>query len=139
MKRAGKSVEPTTGGDAMTPRTLAFALAAAAILVAAPQQVMAQYGGGGFYMGSSDNPVGPTVSPYLNLLQGNNFGVTNYQSLVKPLINQGNAINRQGSSLRNLQQQVNSRPAYGAGGGGISTGHATYFMNYSHYYNFSGR
>jgi hypothetical protein len=114
----------------MTPKLWGLALALAAIVLLAPQTAMAQYGGQ--YMGSSDNPVGPTVSPYLNLLQTNN-GVTNYQSLVRPLINQGNAIDRQGGSIRGLQQQIYQQ-AYGAGGRGIGGGHPTYFMNYSHYY-----
>jgi hypothetical protein len=117
----------------MTPKLWALALALAAIFLLAPQTAMAQYGGR--YMGRTDNPVGPTVSPYLNLLQTGNLNITNYQSLVKPLIDQGNAIdrqaytiNRQGGSIRGLQQ------AFGAGGRGIGGGHATYFMNYSHYY-----
>jgi hypothetical protein len=91
---------------------------------------------GGLYMGSSDNPVGPTVSPYLNLLQQNvnPAAPTNYQSLVRPLVNQGNAIRQQGSSINRLQQQVNA-PSFGGGGGaGGATGHATFFMNYSHFY-----
>jgi hypothetical protein len=114
----------------MASRTLALVLAAAVWLVA-PQLVMAQ--AGGYYGGTSDNPVGPTVSPYLNLLGTNNFGVTNYQSLVRPLINQGNAIQRQGASLGALQQQFRSQ---GYRGGG-ATGHATFFMNYSHFYGYN--
>ncbi|MEX0679721.1 MAG: hypothetical protein WD063_21810 [Pirellulales bacterium] len=113
----------------MRPAMLGLALAA--IFLLAPQSAIAQYGG--TYMGRADNPVGPTVSPYLNLLQNNGFGVTNYQSLVKPLINQGNAIQQQGHSIGNLQRQV-SQQAYGAGGTRRGTGHATYFMNYGHYY-----
>ena len=85
--------------------------------------------------GSSDNPNGPTVSPYLNLLQNNNqLNVApNYQSLVKPLIDQRNATQRQGNALQNLQQKVN---AQGAGGAGVGrgTGLHTTFMNYSHFY-----
>ena len=73
---------------------LALATLAIAIVVAVPSRASAQYGG--FYMGRSDNPNGPTVSPYLNLLQSNNAGVTNYQSLVKPLIDQSGAIRSQG-------------------------------------------
>jgi hypothetical protein len=103
-------------------------LAVAAILLVAPRMAMAQ----AYYQGRSDNPVGPTVSPYLNLIGGNNLGVTNYQSLVKPLIEQGNAIQRQGNSLSNLQRQVNAQP--GRVGGGSGTGHASFFMNYSHFY-----
>ena len=94
----------------------------------------AQTYGGGFYQGRSDNPNGPTVSPYLNLLQNNNQlnGQPTYQSLVKPLIDQQSAIQRQGNSLQQLQQQVRTQ-----GGGAPSqraTGHTTFFMNYSHFY-----
>jgi len=123
----------------MNPKFWGLALAAAAVFLLAPQTAMAQYRGGQ-YMGRADNPVGPTVSPYLNLLQGNN-GITNYQSLVRPLIDQGNAIDRQassiyqqGNSIRGLQQAQ----SYGAGGG-RGTGHTSYFMNFSHYYPTAGR
>jgi hypothetical protein len=86
------------------------------------------------YQGTSDNPVGPTVSPYLNLLQNNSFGITNYQSLVRPLVQQGNAINRQGSQLNNLQRQISAPSSGGRGGYGSATGHVTFFMNNSHFY-----
>ena len=105
-------------------RMLLLAISATLLTSLLAASAKAQYG-------SSDNPVGPTVSPYLNLLNSDQFGATNYQSLVRPLINQGNAINRQGNSLNRLQQQIGG----GAGRGGSSgTGHATFFMNYSHFY-----
>jgi len=117
----------------MSSRTLVLALAAGACLLLMTSSAQAQLSG--FYQGSSDNPVGPTVSPYLNLLnQSGSFGATNYQSLVRPLIEQGNAINRQGSSINRLQGQVNSASAAAAGGGSRGTGHASFFMNYSHFY-----
>jgi hypothetical protein len=128
MEVGGESVELTTGGDAMTTRIFGLAVALAVIFLASSPSAFAQWSGGR-YMGRSDNPVGPTVSPYLNLTQGGS--VTNYQSLVKPLLEQDSAIRRQGASLNNLQRQV-SQQAYG--GGGRGTGHATFFMNYSHYY-----
>ncbi len=117
----------------MSSRILMLSLAAAAV-VSLPQVCHAQ-AYNGFYRGRSDNPVGRTVSPYLNLLsagQGNS-GVTNYQSLVKPLIEQHNALDRQGGALNRLQGQVNASAAAPRGGGG-GTGHATYFMNGSHFY-----
>ncbi len=76
----------------------------------------------------NDNPNGPTVSPYLNLLQNNNRGITNYQSLVKPLINQNDALRRQGGAIQQLQQQQYQT------GGGRGTGVHSYFMYYSHFY-----
>ena len=87
------------------------------------------------YTGRADSPYGPTTSPYLNLLQNNNqFNpVSTYNTLVKPIVDQNNAINRQGASLNRLQGQVNSGLPTGTTGRG-STGHASYFMNYSHFY-----
>ncbi len=109
---------------------LLFVLAAAGIISLSSLSSAAAQGraiGGG----STNNPNGPTVSPYLNLLQNNNSNITNYQSLVKPLINQNNALQRQGGAIQQLQQQR----SYG-GGGGYSggTGVHSYFMFYSHYY-----
>lgn len=112
-----------------------LAVVAALVLFAAPGSVFAQGAGGGqFYSGRSDNPNGPTVSPYLNLLNNNNQlnGVPNYQSLVRPLLDQQSAIQRQGNSLQRLQQQVNTQGA--AGTSGHATGHTTFFMHYSHFY-----
>jgi hypothetical protein len=117
----------------MISRAVLFA-AAVAVLVAASASASAQ-GVAGLYTGRSDNPNGPTVSPYLNLLQNNNQlnGIPNYQSLVRPLLDQQNAIQRQGSSLQRLQQQVNTQAGAGAGGQ-RATGHQTYFMHFSHFY-----
>jgi hypothetical protein len=109
---------------------LALVAAALAIVVTVPQLAPAQGVGGGFYMGSADNPNGPTVSPYLNLLQSNTFGVTNYQSLVKPLIEQSSAIRRQGRAINQVQQQLYSGPNYGAS----PSGRGSHFMFYSHFY-----
>jgi hypothetical protein len=118
-------------------RTFMLSVSALVLACATAASVQAQ-GVGGFYQGRGDNPVGPTVSPYLNLLQSTQFGVTNYQSLVRPLIDQGNAINRQGNSLNRIQQQINSPSAGGGGYSGATnsrgTGHTTFFMNYSHFY-----
>ena len=89
------------------------------------------------YTGRSDSPYGPTTSPYLNLLQNNNQlnPVSTYNTLVKPIVDQNNAINRQGSSINRLQGQVNAgMGAANTGGGRGTTGHTSYFMNYSHYY-----
>ncbi|REK17967.1 MAG: hypothetical protein DWQ37_05455 [Planctomycetota bacterium] len=116
----------------MMSKILALTLACVALWIAAPQTAEAQLIGG--YRGSSDNPNGPTVSPYLNLLQSNQFGVTNYQSLVRPLIDQSTAINRQGNSLNRLQQQFNSQPAATSAGGPVQTGRPSFFMFYSHFY-----
>lgn len=116
----------------MISRAVLLAVAAFALL-ATPGSAFAQYNGGQ-YTGRSDNPNGPTVSPYLNLLNNNNQlnGLPTYQSLVRPLLDQQSAIQRQGSSLQRLQQQVNT--GSGGAGAGRATGHATSFMYYSHFY-----
>jgi hypothetical protein len=107
-------------------------LASGAIFAGMPRTAWAQVGG--YYMGRADNPVGPTVSPYLNLVGSQLGGVTNYQSLVKPLINQDRAIRYQGNSINALQRQAAQR-----GGGATTTGHASFFMNYLHYYQVPGQ
>ena len=120
----------------MKSRILFSAAALLVIAFAAPRLASAQQNGYLGIGGHSDNPNGPTVSPYMNLLQGNNQlnGIPNYQSLVKPLVDQQSAIQRQGNSLQRLQQQVNSGAGAASTGGRGGTGHATHFMNLSHYF-----
>jgi hypothetical protein len=110
----------------MKSRKLFTIVAVAMLSLMASQSAFGQGG----YRGRSDNPNGPTVSPYLNLLQNNNplSPATNYQSLVKPLIDQGAAINRQGGAIQRLQQ--GSPTSFG----GQGTGRHTYFMYFSHFY-----
>jgi hypothetical protein len=113
----------------MNSRALLIVAAAGLLSLAMSRSALAQ----GYYMGSNDNPNGPTVSPYLNLLQNNPLNPltpTVYQSLVRPLVNQQNALQRQGGAIRQLQQQSLAGPT----GIGRGTGHAAYFMNYSHFY-----
>lgn len=111
---------------------IAFALV---VSLASARAASAQFGGN-YFRGHSDNPNGPTVSPYLNLLNNNNQlnGVPNYQSLVRPLVEQQDALRRQGNSLQRLQNQVNSSYTGSSGGGIRGTGHQSHFMNFSHFY-----
>ena len=111
------------------PRLVFFA-AALVLVLTAPRLASAQQ-----YRGTSDNPNGSTVSPYLNLLNNNNIGLPAYQTMVRPVLDAESAIQRQGNSIQRLQQQANSGPT---SRGGSGTGHTTYFMNYSHYYPRSG-
>jgi hypothetical protein len=75
----------------------------------------------------------PPVSPYLNLLQGNNSPGFNYFTQVRPQLEFRNGI-------RNLQQQVaNNRTAISAlsardTGGVAVTGHGTTFFNTGGYF-----
>ncbi len=74
----------------------------------------------------------PSVSPYLNLLNNQNPNVTNYQSLVRPMVNQNRFNAQQRSAINNLQSAPSSSPQ---GAENIrSTGHQSAFGNYSHYY-----
>ncbi len=116
----------------MWSRTLVIGMAVIAAL-AFSQAAQAQNYSSKFFGGHSDNPVGPTVSPYLNLVNqsGNISNVTNFQSLVKPLIEQHSALNSQAGSINQLQRQLGSSAARG---GGRGTGHSSYFMNGSHFY-----
>lgn len=113
---------------------LATALIAAAF--ALPSAANAQA-----YRGYSSGVNGPTVSPYLNLLQRNQFGLPAYQSLVRPEFEARNAIAQQELNLQQLQQRVNnsvsepSRRIQGSGTNVRRTGHPTYYSEYSHYYN----
>ncbi len=118
----------------MRPQNFLLATVVVLAALAAPRLAMAQVTAP-FGQGHADNPNGPTVSPYLNLLQGNSQlnMVPTYQSLVKPMIDQQSAIQQQGNSLQRLQRQVNSQSISGPAARG-GTGHATHFMNYSHFY-----
>ena len=116
----------------MQSRTIAVSVFAALAIALTTNTCLAQ----GFAAGRSDSPYGPTTSPYLNLLQNNDpFNqVSSYNTLVRPLVEQNNAIQRQSNTINRLQQQVGS----GVGAGGTrstgTTGHASYFMNYSHFF-----
>ena len=111
----------------MNRQAFLMLVAAAVVSLVGLHPASAQGWGGG---ASSNNPNGPTVSPYLNLLSNNNPTVTNYQSLVKPLINQNDAIRRQGGAIQQLQSQQYQGPSGGGGGTGVHS----YFMFYSHYF-----
>lgn len=79
----------------------------------------------------------PAVSPYLNLVNNTQNGITNYQSLVKPLVQQQATNRRQGTAINQLQKQVAaSRPTSGAQGSDAlrPTGHHSTYQNYSHFY-----
>ena len=115
---------------------LCLATAIVAAVFSLPSAVQAQA-----YRGYSSGVNGPTVSPYLNLLQRNQFGLPSYQTLVRPEFEARNAIARQELNLQQLQQQVNnqspeaSRRGRGSGTNVRRTGHPAYYSEYSHYYN----
>ncbi len=78
----------------------------------------------------------PSVSPYLNLLIPDQFGIPGgnpgqYQTLVEPFIEGRQAAMANRAGINRLQNQVNNG---GARGGGGSAGFHARYMNYSHYY-----
>ena len=78
----------------------------------------------------------PAVSPYVNLLQGNDAGVSNYFTQVRPMLRQGLVNTQQSANIQSLQHQVAGATAAGQTGSvGIrQTGHITTFRNYSHFF-----
>lgn len=83
----------------------------------------------------------PTVSPYLNLLRNDGIsGIANYQTLVRPQIEQRElAVQQENENLR-LQRQLNSQQTSIEGiqrqraQRVFSTGHRTRFMNYGDFF-----
>lgn len=78
----------------------------------------------------------PAVSPYLNLLNSQSTGITNYQTLVKPQVQQLATARRQGAQINQLQKQVAARPTSGTQGSESlrPTGHHSTYQNFSHFY-----
>lgn len=81
----------------------------------------------------------PTVSPYLNLVRDDVDAAANYQTLVRPQIEQMEFNRQQEVQLQRLDrqfQQFRQESAYPIGGSQDirPTGHVTQFMNRSHYY-----
>jgi hypothetical protein len=87
---------------------------------------------------SNSIPSRPAVSPYLNLLQPNSTGVSNYFNYVRPQIQQRQELIRQQAQIHQIQRQVERGQAGGVPVRGSqeirATGHETAFMNYLHFY-----
>jgi hypothetical protein len=83
----------------------------------------------------------PTVSPYLNLSNGSNRGSTNYQSLVRPLLEQQQTNQQQQRQIQHLAQSQKdlttgglTQPARGVATSIRGTGHVAGFMVHGNYY-----
>ena len=76
----------------------------------------------------------PAVSPYYSLMrrEGSTTG-TNYQLYVVPQLKAMEAAATQQRQIQQLQHQVAQTGAQGAAGA-RTTGHRTFFGNYSHFY-----
>jgi hypothetical protein len=83
-------------------------------------------------------PSRPTVSPYLQLLNQETPGISNYFTLVRPQIEARRELTRQQLEIDRLQHQVNrARPAGLPVQGSKEirgTGHETVFMNTLHFF-----
>ncbi|MBI3838757.1 MAG: hypothetical protein HY288_12600 [Planctomycetia bacterium] len=81
----------------------------------------------------------PPVSPYINLGINPSNGLSNYQSLVRPLIDEREAMQRQVATLQQLQQQMR-QSQFGQATQDPNRQDpkerpwAKHFMQYSHYY-----
>jgi hypothetical protein len=77
----------------------------------------------------------PTVSPYVNLGTNSN-GISNYQTLVRPMIEERATLERQSAALEQLNQRM--RGAKGRDGlgpeGRASQPRSVRFMDYSRYF-----
>ena len=81
----------------------------------------------------------PSVSPYMNLINNNTGQATNYQSLVRPQIDQQNYNTQAASAIKNLQRQqaASSMRSKSSSEGNTkmrATGHAATRETYSHFY-----
>ena len=84
-------------------------------------------------------PQRPTISPWMNLFQGNTGPLDNYHTFVRPQIQlnrtlqmQSTALNRQAAGLQYLNNEI--MEPQGNQSTMLSTGQGATFMNYSHYY-----
>lgn len=81
----------------------------------------------------------PSVSPYLNLLIPDQFGIPGgnpgqYQTLVEPFIEGRKAAQNNANALNRLNSQVNGGGRGSSGGSFGAGGYHSRYMNYSHYY-----
>jgi hypothetical protein len=88
-------------------------------------------------------PAAPTVSPYLQLLSRDNFGIVPYQTQVRPQLQTQGRLNEQQQSLSNLQREFRGVEAMSAARTGATrigstglrgAGRVPRFFNWSHYY-----
>ena len=92
----------------------------------------AQYAGGQF--GRGPTPFSrPTVSPYLNLLQGGNPAI-NYYGLVRPQLAFRNALQNLGENVNTIGNNVNSLETNQP----TQTGHRSSFMTQGAYFMTNG-
>jgi hypothetical protein len=118
----------------MNPKLLFTGVLLAVFVVGAPSQADAQLP----FSNINTNILRPTVSPYLNLLNSNDPGVSNYYTYVRPQIQAREELVRQQAQINQIQRQVQRGQPGGVPVRGSQeirgTGHETAFMNYLHFY-----
>ncbi len=118
-------------------RNAGFLLAAALFSAGLPALARAQYPYSQYPYNNRPgvNPnTRPAVSPFLNLVRPGTNPAVNYYDLVRPQVEFR-------SGLLQLQQQTNQIATYSGleeNATITSTGHPTQFVNYLHYYGYSG-
>src|SRR5262245_12615133 len=115
-------------------------LTAAALLLLAAPAAFAQQSRYANPAGSYGPYARPALSPYLNMIRGGDPAANYYLGVVPE--RERRALNVQfGSELQDLEQRT-SAPAAGEREPAIPelpvTGHPSYFLNYSTYYNLGG-
>lgn len=116
---------------------LTLVIASAALLTALPASAQ------GRRPYSPYQPARPTISPWFNLYRQDGGALDNYHTFVRPEIQlrttlrqQAYDINRQGRDIQAMRQNMSGvKRAMGI----RPTGSGSMFMNYSHYYKFTGR
>jgi hypothetical protein len=92
----------------------------------------------GFGAGAGNAPYysRPTVSPYLNLAVPNQFGISSYQTLVRPMLEQqAQASAQRQPSIKNVPLNRTAESPATARPTGIRTAaRSDRYMNYSHFY-----
>ena len=79
----------------------------------------------------------PSMSPYMNLVNNNTGIATNYQSLVRPQLDQRNFNQASSSAIKQLQKGASSGSSKSGAEGNKklrATGHIAATENYSHFY-----
>lgn len=114
-------------------RALQFAAfcVASALLAVAPCELLAQRSS---RQSAAARIERPTVSPYLNLFRPGSAGLPNYQTLVRPELQQLRTNSVQQSEISQLRSQVNADQQQAQRRGIPQTGHESRFRYYSHFY-----
>lgn len=113
------------------PRTCSFVLAVVGAAVVAPEACSAQR----YSRQSAASRIErPSVSPYMNLYRRGSNGLPNYQTLVRPELQQLQTNALQQSAIADLRSQVATDEVRAQTRSLPQTGHESRFRFYSHFY-----